>query len=81
MLDPLPNIHRPVKTFQIQITDSGEPETVIFRGQNAAHAEERFTDRMMDTGGMEGIRVLSVTRYHSPAEKIRRRYNRNSPTP
>lgn len=66
-----------MKTYRLEITDCGERQTVFFRGEDAAHAEERFTERMVDTGGMEGIRVISVTRYHSPADGIARRYQRN----
>lgn len=51
-----------LKLFRIEIIDCGERETVHFRGNDAKHAVERFLDRMMDTGGVEGIEVLSARR-------------------
>lgn len=39
-----------------------ETQTAIFKGCDANHAEERFMESMADEGGIEGIRVLSVSK-------------------
>lgn len=69
-----------MKWFSLEIRDCEEAETVYFKGHNAAHAEERFIDSMMDNGGMEGVEVLSVKRYRSEREKISAKYRKNSVT-
>ena len=50
-----------MKQYTLSITDCGEPELVYWRGNNTEHAKERFVDRMMESGGMEGIEILKVT--------------------
>lgn len=54
---------RSMKPFLIRYKDGpeDEPQSAMFRGYDASHAEERFMDSMAEEGGIEGLRVLSVT--------------------
>lgn len=63
--------------FRIETLECGETETVFQRGHDASDAAERFWDRMADYGGTQGIEILSVSRYYSPAEQIARKFERS----